>query len=387
MRHFDFLTPDDSARLFHRPPIEFSTDDEPNLLGVALGATLYSPATRPELARDLARRTAQGVMSAVVCLEDAVADADLADAEQNAVRQLRRLAESGEPRPLVFVRVRAPHQIALIVDGLGEHADVLSGFVLPKFIGARGSAFLDANDEAAKSIGRRLFVMPVLESPEIIFTETRTRALLEIRELLEGYRDKVLAVRLGATDLSSAYGLRRPRDLTVYDIRTVADVIADVINVFGRADGAGFIVTGATWEYFTGSERLFKPQLRESPFAGHSSDRALRTHLIAKDLDALIREVVLDKANGIVGKTVIHPSHVAAVHALSVVTHEEYCDAADILETNAGGGVAASLYRNKMNESKPHSAWARRIMLRAQVFGVAGADVSFVDLLGAGLQQ
>jgi len=58
---------------------------------------------------------------------------------------------------------------------------------------------------------------------------------------------------------------------------------------------------------------------------------------------------------------------------------------ADILATMGLGGAAASTYRNKMNESKPHLAWAHRTMLRARVFGVANEDVSFVDLLEAGL--
>jgi len=131
---------------------------------------------------------------------------------------------------------------------------------------------------------------------------------------------------------------------------------------------------------------MFKPQLRESPFVEHD-ERRLRARLIAEDLDGLIREVALDRANGLTGKTVIHPSHVAAVHALSVVTHEEFQDATDVLGTSAGGGVASSAYRNKMNESKPHTAWAHRTMLRARAFGVAQEDVSFVDLLGASLQQ
>src|SRR6185312_7169360 len=116
-------------------------------------------------------------------------------------------------------------------------------------------------------------------------------------------------------------------------------------------------------------------------------ERRLRAQLIAADLDGLIREVALDRANGLTGKTVIHPSHVAAVHSLSVVTHEEYQDTLDIIGTASAGGVASSTYRNKMNESKPHAAWARRTMLRARAFGVAREDVSFVDLLGASLQQ
>jgi citrate lyase beta subunit len=386
MRHFDFLPEPERQRLFFRAPQPFSATDDPNLLAVALGATLYSPATRPTLAADLARRWAQGVLSSVICLEDSIADDALVAAEDNAIAQLRAYSVTGAQGPLLFVRVRSAAQIPMIVHRLGEHTRVLTGFVLPKFTDETGPAYLDAAVRASDSIGRKLLVMPVLEAPSIIFAESRVEALLGIRQLLNKHREHVLAVRIGATDLSSAFGLRRSCELTIHDVRVVADVIADVVNVLGRADDSGFVVTGAVWEYFSGTERLFKPLLRESPFVEHS-EQDLRGELIEHDLDGLIREIALDKANGLTGKTVIHPSHVAAVHALSVVTHEEFCDACDILNTGAGGGVANSTYRNKMNESKPHTAWARRTELRAKVFGVANADVSFVDLLGAGLHQ
>jgi len=384
MRHFDFLSEADRQRLFFRPPQPFGPNDDLNVLGMALGATLYSPATRPSLVADLAKRASQGVVSTVICLEDSIPDQAVAAAERNVIAQLRAHAESGARRPLVFIRVRSASQIPMIVTGLGKQSSVLAGFVLPKFTEDNGAQFLDAIREASVLTGHRLLAMPVLEAPAVIFAESRTEVLLQVRQLLDKYREHVVAVRIGATDLSSAFGLRRSRDLTIYDVRVVADVIADVINVFGRADEAGYAVTGAVWEYFSGTERMFKPQLREAPFIEHS-ERALRAELIARDLDGLIREIALDKANGLTGKTVIHPSHVAAVHALSVVTHEEYCDARDVLGTRSGGGVSSSTYGNKMNESKPHSAWARRTVLRAAVFGVANADISFVDLLGAGL--
>ena len=386
MRHFDFLSEADRRRLFFRPPQRFSANDDLNVLGMALGATLYSPATRPSLVADLAKRVSQGVVSTVICLEDSIPDQAVAAAEQNVIAQLRAYAESGARRPLVFIRVRSAAQIPMIVAGLGGQASVLAGFVLPKFTEENGAQFLDAVREASAHTGHRLLAMPVLEAPAVIFAESRTEVLLQVRQLLDKYREHVVAVRIGATDLSSVFGLRRSRDLTIYDVRVVADVIADVVNVFARADEGGYAVTGAVWEYFSGTERMFKPQLREAPFIEHS-ERALRAELIARDLDGLIREVALDKANGLTGKTVIHPSHVAAVHALSVVTHEEYCDARDVLGTRSGGGVSSSAYGNKMNESKPHSAWARRTVLRAAVFGVANADISFVDLLGAGLHQ
>ena len=386
MRHFDFLSEAERQRLFFRPPQPFSPRDDLNVLGMALGATLYSPATRPSLVADLAKRVSQGVVSTVICLEDSIPDQAVAAAEQNVIAQLRAYAESGARRPLVFIRVRSAAQIPMIMTGLGEQASVLAGFVLPKFTEENGAQFLDAIREASVATGHRLLAMPVLEAPGVIFAESRIEVLLQVRQLLEKYREHVVAVRIGATDLSSVFGLRRSRDLTIYDVRVVADVIADVVNIFTRADEAGYAVTGAVWEYFSGTERMFKPQLREAPFIEHS-ERALRAELIARDLDGLIREVALDKANGLTGKTVIHPSHVAAVHALSVVTHEEYCDARDVLGTRSGGGVSSSTYGNKMNESKPHSAWARRTVLRAAVFGVANADISFVDLLGAGLHQ
>ncbi|RHA44315.1 HpcH/HpaI aldolase/citrate lyase family protein, partial [Cellulomonas rhizosphaerae] len=242
------------------------------------------------------------------------------------------------------------------------------------------AAYLDALDDTAATHGRRLWGMPVIESPEMIHRETRDDQLLAVRGLLDKHRDSVLAVRTGATDLSGVYGIRRGRDLSIYDVRLVAEVLTDVVNVLGRADGTGFVVTGPVWEYYGGNERLFKPRLRQAPFLASDAEH-LRTDLITQDLDGLIREVVLDAANGLTGKTVIHPSHVPVVHALSVVPHEEFVDASDILGRTAG--ASASAYRNKMNESRPHRAWAERVLTRAKVFGVAEADVGFVDLLGA----
>lgn len=388
MRHFRHLDDDAVKRLFEIPPTDFERSAPADLLATALGATLYMPATRPALAADLARQGAAGVMSSVVCLEDAIADRDLPAAHANVVEQLRRVSLAGgvadDRIPLTFVRVRHPDQIGSVVDGLGEHAALLSGFVLPKFTDRTGPAFLDALRAARARTGVRLWGMPVLESPEVIHAETRMSTLLGVRDLLERNRDLILAVRLGATDLSAAYGIRRGRDLTIYDVRLVADAIADTVNLLGRADRTGHVITGPVWEYFPASDRLFKPQLRRTPFDDHDA-RQLREQLITRDLDGLIREVVLDKANGLTGKTVIHPTHAAAVNALSVVTHEEHADACDILGTEmADGGVRASTYRNKMNEGKPHRSWALRILQRARAFGVAAEGVGFVDLLAAG---
>ncbi|MFD8705954.1 HpcH/HpaI aldolase/citrate lyase family protein [Kitasatospora sp. NPDC059648] len=393
MRHFGHLADDVRTRLFLEQPRTFTAQSEPAVLATALGGTLYSPATRPALAADIRKQAARGVVSMVLCLEDAIADHEVDAGERNLVGQITDLVndftDCAQDHPLLFIRVRTAEQILDLAERLGPAVGLLSGFVLPKFTAEGGGAYLAALAAAEAATGRRLFAMPVLESPELAHLETRREQLFGIAELLAAHRDRVLAVRLGVTDLCSAYGLRRSPDLTAYDVALVAAAIGDVVNVLGRADGTGYTVTGPVWEYFPVQERMFKPQLRRTPFAesagtARASGEEVRRRIIEHDLDGLIREVELDRTNGLLGKTCIHPSHVPAVHALSVVTHEEYCDARDILrQEQGGGGVLRSAYTNKMNEARPHRAWAERVLLRAEVFGVAREDVSFAELLSA----
>ncbi|MFF6782707.1 HpcH/HpaI aldolase/citrate lyase family protein [Streptomyces sp. NPDC012510] len=385
MRHFGHIAPEERQRLFFRQPGVFDADSPARVLAAALGATLYSPATRERLADDIVKQAGRGVVSMVLCLEDSIDDAEVVGAEENLVRQFADLVGRADVElPLLFIRVRFPEQIPDLVSRFGPAVRLLSGFVFPKFTEERGVGFLEALTAAEAASGRRLFGMPVLESPELMYRETRVEALQGIAHTVDKYRDRVLALRLGVTDFCSSYALRRAPDMTAYDVQIVASVIADVVNVLGRADGTGFTVTGPVWEYFRVQERMFKPQLRTSPFlANRAVD--LRESLIEHALDGLLREISLDHANGLLGKTCIHPSHVLPVHALSVVSHEEFGDAQDILRPDRNGGVLRSASRNKMNEVKPHRAWAERVLQRAEVFGVANEDIGFVDLLAAGL--
>ncbi|THJ75402.1 HpcH/HpaI aldolase/citrate lyase family protein [Candidatus Frankia alpina] len=391
MRHFAFLDTETIEALFHRPPEEIAIDGDRRLLATALGATLYAPGTRPQLASDVRRQTAAGANSMVLCLEDSIADTEVAAAEANVVAALRLLADdpprSGEGMPLLFVRVRAVGQIPDLIARLGAAgARCLAGFVLPKFAEDGGEAALEAVLRVSDIIGRSLWAMPVLESPPVINRETRVEALMAVRRLVDKHAEQVLAIRLGATDLCGLFGLRRGRDLTIYDIAVVRDCIADIVNICAR--GGDHIVTGPVWEYFAQPERLFVSSLRVTPFEqadladGSQEAIRMRSALVSADLDRLIREVVLDRANGLIGKTVIHPSHIPAVHALHVVSQEEFTDAEAILAGDAGG-VRASSYANKMNELRPHRAWAEAVLRRARAFGVLREGDTFVEVLAA----
>jgi citrate lyase beta subunit len=382
IRHFHHLDDAEHHRLFFLAPEELPADADRDLLAVALGATLYMPADGADLAATVARRAKGGVCSMVLDLEDAVDDTAVEAALDNSVAVLDELAESEQADgAMLFVRVRSPGCIKRLAESLSAGAAALTGFVIPKFCAATGETFLGQVIDASRLIGKRLYCMPVLESTVLAYRETRHAELASIADLLAGYRDTILALRIGATDMCGVFGIRRDRDLTIYDVRVVADTIADIVNRFGRADDTGFVITGPVWEYFADHERLFRTMLRTTPFVESDAVR-FRDQLVSRDLDGLLRELSLDRANGLHGKTVIHPSHVPPVHALAVVTHEEYHDALDIVAAEAGG-VRRSAYRNKMNEPRPHRIWAQHVLRRARVFGVVNRGVTFVDLLTA----
>nr|WP_240188831.1 HpcH/HpaI aldolase/citrate lyase family protein [Nakamurella flavida] len=366
--------------MFFADPRPFHAHSDPAVLAQALGATLYVPAIRDDLAGTIRRRARGGVRSMVIDLEDSVPDERV---EEGLVLARDALADlhADPPEALLFVRVRTPEMVVTLLEKLDATAGVLTGLVLPKFSYQRGEQYLDAMVRTADDARPPLLIMPVLETPEVLYAETRAAELQAIRTLLARHRDRVLAVRIGATDLCGLYGIRRDRDLTVYDVGIAALFIADVVNHLGRSDGTGYPITGPVWEYFAGHERMFRPQLRQTPFEDRDAER-LRADLLLRDMDGLLREIVLDRVNGLTGKTVIHPSHVDVVHALSVVPHEEFVDAQDVLGA-VSGGARSSEFRNKMNESRPHRVWAQRIALRAEVFGVSRPSISHVDILSA----
>lgn len=377
MRHFAPLPSAALDALFLHPPHELSTAAAPDLLATALGATLYCPGNRPNLAVDLARVTAAGATSVVVCLEDAVRDAEVAEAQLNTIRSLRAFAAATpvRQRPLVFVRARQSGQLPAITAALGRHAGVLSGFVAPKVDADSLPDWLSAL-RILRRIGVTARLMPVLEASVLAHPESRVTELVRLREVLSAERAGVLALRVGGTDLASAFGLRRPRELTVWELRPVADALSDIIGVLGRADGTGFPISGAVWEYYNPG-----PSPGSAPPGGwkRAQDGFTQSSGVP---DTFAREIALDLAHGLTGKTVIHPSHVAVVNAAYTVDHEDFADARDVVSAG-DGGAAASLFANKMNEARPHRAWASRLLLRARVFGVRRPGVVPAELARA----
>lgn len=382
MQHFTT----EAETIFYKKPQPFTKWETSDILSYALGATLYMPASMPTIVSLIRSQKYKELTSLVIDLEDAVGDAELVDCEAKLIEDISELYVLYQRKqlllqelPLLFVRVRHVEQFQKLTTVLGKKQEILTGYVFPKFTAEHGARYFELLEQTILENDLILYGMPILESREVLYKESRMEALLDIKAVLHQYKARVLNVRIGATDFCGIYGIRRRMDSTIYDISVIRDCIADIVNILGREED-GFIISGPVWEYFN-NQRVLKPALRVTPF---SEKGALDTRKALLDdcLDGLMKEVLMDKQNGIVGKTIIHPSHIRVVHALYAISYEEYLDALSIIENNDGQkGVMKSHYANKMNEIKPHMRWAQRILKQAHVYGVYHESVDFASLL------
>lgn len=378
MRHHRY----NQSFTFVEDPTDFDKHTDRALLRYCLGATMYMPGYQ-NFAQKILDEAMPGLTSMVLCFEDACPEERVQEAEENTLRLLDTVADALEEGsldpakvPLIFCRTRSVEQFMNFASRLtAKQVKVLCGFNFPKFNSRNGEAYMNHLERLNERFGEVLYGMPIIEDPRVAYKETRMQELQGIREILDEHYNIVLQVRVGATDFSSCFGVRRGVDYSIYDIMSVRDILSDILNVFSRNND--YVVSGPVWEYF----RAPKEKMFEELPSFDIEDRLLRRHrIINEEVDGLLREVILDKANGFVGRTVIHPTHVKFVNALQAVTREEYDDACQILGTS--GGVIKSDNANKMNEIRPHTNWAMKIISRAKAYGVVENERSYVELLG-----
>lgn len=337
------------------PPTAWDLNSPKEVLQYAVCGLLYMPATNVKIADDIINKHMPHVSSICLCLEDAIGDEMVKKAELCVKEILKKVYDavhdgviSIEDVPLIFIRVREPKQISRLYKLCGTRAfSMLCGFNLPKFDKSNCDAYLEEFDPVMKaymkSNKRPLYIMPIIESKNVMYRQRRMDQLIYLNDRLVLYSDNVLNIRVGATDFCSLFGIRRNINSTVYDMNVIADCLADVVNVFAR----NYICSGPVWEFFNSQ--------------GEPGDWS----------HGLQRELFLDKLNGFTGKTCIHPSQLKYVQESNIVTYEQYKDATAILGMADGFiGVKKGYNNNKMNEVKTHTTWARRIIGRAEVFGV-----------------
>ena len=356
MRYFDYLCSEGMKDNFFYEPQSFNKNSSREELALALGATLYMPAVRNDISEDIINKKYKELISLVICLEDAIGDNKRQQAYENLRSHFNRIyiamennKLSLEDLPLIFLRVKNPKEIMKIYDVLGDNIQIITGFVFPKFNLVSGEAYISELNKINNSLNKNLYCMPILESEDIIYKESRMENLVNLRALLDASKKDVLNVRIGGTDFCSLFGLRRSSQRSIYDICVVRDCISDIINAFTRVSNE-YVVSGPVWEYF--------------------------------DINGLINETLLDIENGLTGKTIIHPSHIIPVQATLSVSYEQYLDALDIMNSDKKDiGVVKSSYKNKMNEVRPHSSWANKILLKGKMYGVLKENKGYENIL------
>ncbi len=367
---------------FVKEPVEFNKYTDRNVLQYCLGATMYMPGHK-DFTDAILTKKYPGLTAMVMCFEDACRLEDVPRAEENSIHTLDVLSEKLEKGdisyadiPLLIFRVRNIDQFKHFASKLkSRHMKVLTGFNFPKFNTENGEAYYAYLKELNDQFGEIIYGMPIIEDRRVAFKETRMQELMGIKRILDSYKDLVLNVRVGATDFSSCFGARRDVEYTIYDIMTVSDILLDILNVFSR-DG-DYVVSGPVWEYFKVKRSM---RFQELPNINIQESLLRREPLVSAEVDGLMRELILDKANGFIGKTIIHPSHINYVNGILAVTREEYEDAIQVLGTS--GGVVKSAQANKMNEIAPHHLWAEKLVARAEAYGVIENKQSYLELFG-----
>jgi citrate lyase beta subunit len=296
---------------------------------IALGATLYLPATRPDLGPIALGSRLPELRSAVICLEDAVRADEVAKGLGNLADLIGRLAGQAAPtRPKLFIRPRDPGMLArlLLMPGI-EHVD---GFVIPK-----------ATAESLPHYLRHLaydhhLLMPTLETREV-FDPIEMRRL---RDQLLGIQSRVLVIRIGGNDLLQTIGARRSAVRTIYD-GPLGSTIVNLVTAFAPH---GFSLSAPVFEHFT-------------------------------EQDLLREEVERDIEHGLLTKTAIHPAQIAIIQSGYAVAPSELGEARAII---SGESPAVFALEGSMCEPATHLRWALTMIRRAEHFGLRPDSVSAV---------
>ena len=290
---------------------------------LALGATLYVPATRDDLLAVVTGSKIEHLKSVVVCLEDSVLQENVESAMANLARMLVTLHgirhDGQNPRPILLVRPRTPEILTRVAGMAGSQ--VIDGYVLPKVTAS------NLPDWMTPISNRSQAVLPTIETREA-FEHDEMRTL---RAQLLTMHERVPCIRIGGNDLLQLVGARRSTSRTAYD-GPLGTIIASLVSTFAPW---GFSMSAPVLESF-------------------------------QDHDLLRQEIERDIEHGLMTKTAIHPSQIPVIHAAYAVSMEDLASARHVLENNA-----AAVYSENgvMAEPATHRRWAADVIRRAEVYG------------------
>jgi len=290
-----------------------------------LGATLYVPATRPDVADMLAGQGRCRPRALILCVEDSVAPRDKA----GALDRLRQLLPARQTDAAVFLRPADQAMAeAVIASPLAEAVD---GLVLPKSTPQQVSAIA----WACQDFGRALWLMPTLEHASMLTADGRAALLSVLIDPVVA--PQILTLRVGAHDLLSSMALRRRAGASLYD-GPMGRIVVDLVGCFRPA---GFALSAPVFDGLEEPGRL-------------------------------AADVRWELAHGLIGKSAIHPDQLLVIEAEYAVSDEDLALAQAILAETAPAVFQSG---GQMIEPAVHRPWARQILVRAERFGVRSEDI------------
>ena len=331
----------------------FDKNSGKEVLQYAVGGLLYMPGTNTKIAKKILNKEDANMKSLVLCLEDSIGDSIVEQAEECVKDTLSEIYNAISNRkfhisdlPLIFIRVRECGQMTRLVQKCGDSISTITGFVLPKFNKSNASGYINEFKKILESSNSPLYLMPIIESRDVMYKPTRLTNLCYIHNALKPISDNILCIRVGGTDFCNIFGIRRPMNTTIWNIGVVSDCICDIINIFAT----DYVVSGPTWEFFENKNDSTKTAWSEG----------------------LKKELFYDRLNGIIGKTCIHPSQLPYVQQSLIVSETDYTNALQVLSMSSQSfvGVKKGTSGNQMNESKTHINWAKKVLALAGIYGI-----------------
>ncbi len=360
MKYFKYLKEYEKEKIFFRNPEEFNNNSNMSILKYSIGALLYIPAINEKMLNSFVSNGIKELTSVSICLEDSVGENGEAEGIENmkwAFLELKKNIEKGvfekNQIPLIFIRPKNSEQMLKFSDVLKENLNLITGIIIPK----ANSEVIEQFIEKLGQIGcSSLYLMPIIETTEFTDINRKYDSLLRLYKTIEKYKKRILNIRIGVTDILGAYRLRRNKKFTIYDNMIFHKFSSDLMSIFGGNQELDIPISGGVSEFYD----MTNPEILES----------------------YLREMDIDRLNGFIGKTVIHPLQMRIVQAKHVISYEDYIDAERIIsDVDNKSGVSASFSRERMNEVNPHLKWAQKIIRLAEIYGVFNEGIDFNDIL------
>lgn len=305
-----------------------------------VGGLIYTPATDRKIADKLKSHSIPFLSSIAFCLEDSITDNVLDEAEKNLKNILDTLKNENN-LPMLFVRIRTPEHFSHIVKFLGSSINILTGFILPKFDLDNADEYFKITEKINSLSRHKIYIMPTIETLMFASAYKGAENLEILKKKLDTMKEYVLNIRVGGNDFLNLYGLRRNIHQNIYQVGVIRDILVNILNIFS----ADYVVSGPVWEYYD-----------------NDTNDEWKT--------GLQKELELDRLNGFIGKTAIHPSQLPVIYESLRPFINDYEDAKNILSWSDNLGVQSSFSGNRMNEVKTHRKFAERTLILAEIYGI-----------------